>query len=65
MVQTMSKELVFRTAAAEALGIDPRTMEKRGEVRPIGTIKIGNPPREFDVYDLEGIQALTGKELDQ
>jgi hypothetical protein len=58
----MPKDLLFRKDAAKALNLDPRTMEKREIIKPIGTIKIGD--REFDVYDKAGIEELTGKKIE-
>jgi hypothetical protein len=53
----MPKELCFRRTAAEALGVDQRTLTKHQLVEPIGFIEISG--RKFPVYDREGIDKVT------
>jgi hypothetical protein len=59
----MVKELIFRRSAAEALGIDPRTLSKYKVATPIGVIEIHG--RKFEVFDKAGIDQLTKQLKDQ
>ena len=59
----MALDLIFQTEAANMLGLDKRTLQKRQTIAPIGHIRIHD--RIFPVYDRAGIETVTKEAQEQ